>query len=150
MLNPVSPLPLKDPTLFRQANYLDGKWVEADNGKTIVVKNPATGEAIGEVPAMGAAETRRAIEAANARLSRLARHAGQGTRGHPAQAVRPDAGQRRRPRRDHDRRAGQAAGREQGRDRLCRQLHRLVRRGGASASTATPSRRTPRAAASWC
>ena len=65
MLNPTSPLPLKDPTLFRQANYLDGKWVEADNGKTIVVKNPATGEAIGEVPAMGTAETRRAIEAAN-------------------------------------------------------------------------------------
>src|SRR4051812_46021527 len=65
MLNPVVPLPLKDPTLFRQANYLDGKWVEADNGQTIVVKNPATGEAIGEVPSMGAAETRRAIEAAN-------------------------------------------------------------------------------------
>ena len=65
MLNPLSPLPLKDPTLFRQANYLDGTWVEADNGKTIVVKNPATFEAIGEVPAMGTAETRRAIEAAN-------------------------------------------------------------------------------------
>src|SRR3954471_15956143 len=65
MLNPVSPLPLKDPSLFRQANYLDGKWVEADSGKTIVVKNPATFEAIGEVPAMGTAETRRAIEAAN-------------------------------------------------------------------------------------
>jgi succinate-semialdehyde dehydrogenase/glutarate-semialdehyde dehydrogenase len=66
MLNPASPLPLKDPTLFRQANYLNGKWVEADSGQTIVVKNPATGEAIGEVPNMGAAETRRAIEAANA------------------------------------------------------------------------------------
>jgi len=65
MLNPASPLPLKDPTLFRQANCIDGKWVEADSGKTIVVKNPATGEAIGEVPAMGTAETRRAIEAAN-------------------------------------------------------------------------------------
>src|SRR3954447_26769290 len=65
MLNPASPLPLKDPTLFRQVNYLDGKCVEADSGQTIVVKNPATGEAIGEVPAMGTAETRRAIEAAN-------------------------------------------------------------------------------------
>jgi succinate-semialdehyde dehydrogenase / glutarate-semialdehyde dehydrogenase len=64
MLNPVSPLPLKDPTLLRQANYIEGKWVEADGGRTIVVKNPATGEAVGEVPAMGAAETRRAIEAA--------------------------------------------------------------------------------------
>src|SRR5271165_7284213 len=66
MLNPVSPLPLTDPTLFRQANFLDGKWVQADNGQSITVKNPATGEAVGEVPSMGAAETRRAIEAANA------------------------------------------------------------------------------------
>src|SRR5215469_13616265 len=65
MLNPTSPLPLKDPTLFRQANCIDGKWVQADSGKTTIVKNPATGEAIGEVPALGAAETRRAIEAAN-------------------------------------------------------------------------------------
>src|ERR1700684_2120433 len=65
MLNPVSPLPLQDPTLFRQANYLDGKWVEADSGQTITVKNPAIGEAVGEVPNMGVAETRRAIEAAN-------------------------------------------------------------------------------------
>ena len=66
MLNPVAPLPLKDPTLFRQANYLNGKWAEADGAQTIVVKNPATGEAIGEVPNMGTAETRRAIEAAAA------------------------------------------------------------------------------------
>jgi succinate-semialdehyde dehydrogenase/glutarate-semialdehyde dehydrogenase len=65
MLNPTSPLPLKDPTLFRQANCIGGKWVQADSGRTIVVKNPATGEAIGEVPALGAAETRRAIEAAH-------------------------------------------------------------------------------------
>jgi len=65
MLNPTSPLPLTDPTLFRQANCIDGKWVQADSGRTIVVKNPATGEAIGEVPALGAAETRRAIEAAH-------------------------------------------------------------------------------------
>ena len=65
MLNPASPLPLKDPTLLRQSNYIDGKWVEADSGKTVIVKNPATGEPIGEVPAMGAAETRRAIDAAH-------------------------------------------------------------------------------------
>jgi succinate-semialdehyde dehydrogenase/glutarate-semialdehyde dehydrogenase len=66
MLNPTSPLPLADPTLFRQSNCIGGKWVQADSGRTIVVKNPATGEAIGEVPNMGVAETRRAIEAANA------------------------------------------------------------------------------------
>ena len=97
MLNPTSPLPLKDPTLFRQANCIDGKWVQADSGKTIAVKNPATGEVIGHVPAMGAAETRRAIEAAHRAQAGLARHAGEGPRGDPAQAGRPDAGERRRP-----------------------------------------------------
>ncbi len=65
MLNPTAPLPLKDPSLFRQANCIDGKWVEADSGRTLTVRNPATGETIGTVPALGAAETRRAIEAAN-------------------------------------------------------------------------------------
>ncbi len=65
MLNPTAPLALKDPSLFRQANCIDGKWVQADSGKTIQVPNPATGEVIGEVPALGATETRRAIEAAN-------------------------------------------------------------------------------------
>jgi succinate-semialdehyde dehydrogenase/glutarate-semialdehyde dehydrogenase len=64
MPDPVSRLPLRDPTLLRQANYIDGKWVQADSGETMVVRNPATGEPVGAVPAMGAAETRRAIEAA--------------------------------------------------------------------------------------
>jgi succinate-semialdehyde dehydrogenase/glutarate-semialdehyde dehydrogenase len=68
MLNQIASLPLKDPSLFRQANYIDGKWVQADSGRTIAVKNPATGELVGEVPALGAAETRRAIEAANRAL----------------------------------------------------------------------------------
>ncbi len=66
MLNPIAPLPLKDPSLFRQANHIDGKWIQADSGRTIQVKNPATGEIIGEVPALGTAETRRAIQAAHA------------------------------------------------------------------------------------
>jgi succinate-semialdehyde dehydrogenase/glutarate-semialdehyde dehydrogenase len=66
MLDATAKLPLKDPDLFRQANCIDGAWVQADSGKTIAVKNPATGEVIGQVPALGAAETRRAIEAANA------------------------------------------------------------------------------------
>ncbi len=65
MLNQAAPLPLKDPSLFRQACLVDGKWIEADSGKTIPVPNPATGEIIGTVPALGAAETRRAIEAAH-------------------------------------------------------------------------------------
>ncbi|MET1028908.1 MAG: aldehyde dehydrogenase family protein, partial [Dongiaceae bacterium] len=59
-------LPIKDKSLFRQQCYINGQWVDADSGKTIDVTNPATGEVIGTIPNMGAAETRRAIEAANA------------------------------------------------------------------------------------
>ncbi|WP_152219255.1 NADP-dependent succinate-semialdehyde dehydrogenase [Pseudomonas sp. SCB32] len=59
---------LKDAKLFRQQAYIDGSWVDADGGKTINVNNPATNEIIGTVPKMGAAETRRAIEAADKAL----------------------------------------------------------------------------------
>ena len=57
-------LNLQDPTLLRQACYIDGAWVGADNGETIAVTNPATGETIATVPRCGAAETERAIAAA--------------------------------------------------------------------------------------
>ncbi|HWX03644.1 NADP-dependent succinate-semialdehyde dehydrogenase [Collimonas sp.] len=56
---------LKDPSLFRQQAYLNGEWCNADGGATHAVTNPATGEAIGSVPLMGAAETKRAIAAAD-------------------------------------------------------------------------------------
>ena len=49
--------------LLRQG-YIDGQWVDADSGATFAVVNPATQEVVAEVPRMGAAETRRAIEAA--------------------------------------------------------------------------------------
>jgi succinate-semialdehyde dehydrogenase/glutarate-semialdehyde dehydrogenase len=65
MLNQIAPLPLTDPSLFRQACHIDGKWVLAASGNTIAVKNPATGETIGHVPSLSAAETRAAIEAAH-------------------------------------------------------------------------------------
>jgi succinate-semialdehyde dehydrogenase/glutarate-semialdehyde dehydrogenase len=68
MLDALAQLPLKDPSLLRQANLIDGAWVQADSGRVLEVRNPATGELVGTVPAMGAAETRRAIEAANAAL----------------------------------------------------------------------------------
>src|SRR5438045_1618890 len=57
---------LKDPKLFREQCYIDGAWVDADSRATVAVDNPATAETIGTVPKMGAAETRRAIVAANA------------------------------------------------------------------------------------
>jgi len=57
---------LKDPTLLRQQCYIDGEWKDADSGETIDVTNPATGEVIATIPKMGAQETHRAINAANA------------------------------------------------------------------------------------
>ena len=62
-------LNLKDTTLFRQQCFINGNWIDADAGETITIGNPATGETLGTVPKMGAAETRRAIDAANAALS---------------------------------------------------------------------------------
>lgn len=59
-------LQLKDAGLLRQQAFLNGEWRDADDGATLAVTNPATGEQLGTVPLMGAAETRRAIEAANA------------------------------------------------------------------------------------
>src|SRR3970040_2271002 len=57
-----------EPTLLHRQAYIDGKWVDADSGDTFPVTNPATGEVIAEVPRMGAAETRRAIAAAERAL----------------------------------------------------------------------------------
>ena len=55
------------PFQFEKA-YINGQWVEADNGATISVTNPATGELIGTVPKMGGIETRRAINFASEAL----------------------------------------------------------------------------------
>ena len=58
-------LKLKDPSLFIQQAQIAGEWVDADDGKTIAVTNPANGEQLGTVPLCGAAETARAIAAAD-------------------------------------------------------------------------------------
>ncbi|WP_427313267.1 NADP-dependent succinate-semialdehyde dehydrogenase [Cupriavidus sp. H39] len=57
---------LKDPGLLRAQAYLAGNWQDADSGATFAVTDPASRALIGTVPAMGAAETRRAIDAAQA------------------------------------------------------------------------------------
>jgi succinate-semialdehyde dehydrogenase/glutarate-semialdehyde dehydrogenase len=59
---------LQNPTLLRNANLIDGLWVGADDGATLTVIDPASGERIAEVPCCGAAETQRAIAAADAAL----------------------------------------------------------------------------------
>ena len=63
-----TPPSLKDPALFRDRCYVDGAWLEADSGKRFAVDNPGDGSLVGTVPDMGAAETRRAIEAAQRAL----------------------------------------------------------------------------------
>ena len=50
--------------LFREQCLIDGRWLAADEGGALPVRNPATSEQLGTIPNMGAAETRRAIEAA--------------------------------------------------------------------------------------
>jgi succinate-semialdehyde dehydrogenase/glutarate-semialdehyde dehydrogenase len=58
-------LTLQDPSLLRSQAYIDGAWVDADSGETFAVTNPATGELVAEVARVGAAETARAIAAAD-------------------------------------------------------------------------------------
>ena len=57
---------LKDARLLRQQCYVDGKWIDADDGASAPVTDPASGRTIGTMPVMHGAETRRAIEAASA------------------------------------------------------------------------------------
>ncbi|PCH40930.1 succinate-semialdehyde dehydrogenase I [Wolfiporia cocos MD-104 SS10] len=55
---------LKDASLVHMQSYIDGKWIDAKEGGTIKVTNPATEEELGTVPEMGLAETKEAIDAA--------------------------------------------------------------------------------------
>ncbi|CAM7128131.1 NADP-dependent succinate-semialdehyde dehydrogenase [Klebsiella michiganensis] len=55
---------LNDPTLFRQQAMINGRWRDASSKETLAVTNPANGQQLGNVPKMGAAETREAIDAA--------------------------------------------------------------------------------------
>jgi succinate-semialdehyde dehydrogenase / glutarate-semialdehyde dehydrogenase len=62
----MEPINLKDSSLLRTKAFIAGAWQGAASGATFEVHNPATGQVLAAVPRMGAAETRRAIEAANA------------------------------------------------------------------------------------
>lgn len=56
---------LNDSQLLKQQVYINGEWVDAANGDSVEILNPATAEVVGRVPNMGAQETRAAIEAAD-------------------------------------------------------------------------------------
>ena len=55
---------LKDSSLLRQHGFIHGEWRSARSGATLAIRNPANGTVVGEVPVMGATETREAIDAA--------------------------------------------------------------------------------------
>ncbi len=58
---------LSDPSLLPASGYIGGEWLsEVPGGATFEINNPATGDIIATLPDMGAAETRRAIDAAHA------------------------------------------------------------------------------------
>jgi succinate-semialdehyde dehydrogenase / glutarate-semialdehyde dehydrogenase len=59
---------LQNSNLLRAGNLINGQWINADDGKTLSVVNPADGQQIATVPCCGAAETQRAIAAADAAL----------------------------------------------------------------------------------
>jgi len=84
---------LKDQSLLRSHCYLDGAWVDADSGKRFNVDNPGDGSMLGSVPDMGAAEARRAIEAANAALPAWRKVVAAATAaGHPVPALSASLG----------------------------------------------------------
>jgi succinate-semialdehyde dehydrogenase/glutarate-semialdehyde dehydrogenase len=55
---------LRERGLVLDQGYVGGDWIDADDGATFEVRNPASGEVIARVPRMGVAETRRAVGAA--------------------------------------------------------------------------------------
>lgn len=61
-------LALQDPSLLQPLAYVDGQWLAADQQQTFTVINPATGDIVADAPLCGAAETERAINAAQTAL----------------------------------------------------------------------------------
>ena len=51
---------LDDLQLLREQAYVNGQWIEADDGTRFAVTNPADGETIAQVSSLGQAETTRA------------------------------------------------------------------------------------------
>ncbi|MDK8873781.1 NAD-dependent succinate-semialdehyde dehydrogenase [Paracoccus sp. SSJ] len=57
---------LKDKDLLRQQALIGGNWVDAASGAVVQVTDPATGQVMGTIPDLSGAETRAAIDAADA------------------------------------------------------------------------------------
>ena len=60
---------LYDTELLRQKAWIDGRWVEARSGDTLIVTNPADGSELGSVPSLSREETVQAVGAAEKALA---------------------------------------------------------------------------------
>ena len=60
---------LKNPDLLKQQVFIDGLWMDAADGKSFAVTNPATGETIAQVPSVSTAQVEQAVQAAEAALN---------------------------------------------------------------------------------
>jgi succinate-semialdehyde dehydrogenase/glutarate-semialdehyde dehydrogenase len=61
-------LALKDPALLASHCYVNGEWVAAASNATFEVHNPATGDLLATLPALGTADTEQALQAAQSAL----------------------------------------------------------------------------------
>ncbi|MGI9205443.1 MAG: NAD-dependent succinate-semialdehyde dehydrogenase [Woeseiaceae bacterium] len=59
---------ISDNGLLKTQAYIDGNWVDSDDNSTFAVTDPATGRTIATVASCGTAETKRAIDAAEAAM----------------------------------------------------------------------------------
>ena len=64
---------LRDPRLFRELSYVNGKWCGAPSGATLEVTNPADGAVLGAVAALDVHESRKAVDAAQAAFTEWSR-----------------------------------------------------------------------------
>ena len=60
---------LNDEALYRTKSFINGLWVDADDGATLEVTNPVNGDVLARVAKVGASETRTAIKAAASAMS---------------------------------------------------------------------------------
>ena len=85
---------LRNPELFREQCYIDGAWVDADDGATLAGRQPGRRQrSSARCPKMGARRDAPRDRGGERGLPGLAREDRQGARGDPAQVVRPDDGE---------------------------------------------------------
>ena len=67
---------LNDPSLVAKKAYVAGEWINAQNGKTFDVINPATGEIIASLPDLDVSDAKHAIDAAALAQKKWAQYTG--------------------------------------------------------------------------